>query len=244
MRPIIILPTYNERENIRDLIRQILDLNIGGLSVIVVDSASPDGTADIVGAIQHDHRQVLLVQQGKKLGLGVAYRVGIATAQEHGADVVGTMDADFSHNPRYLPAMLEAIKSADLVVGSRYVTGGSTKGCPMSRKILSRVANGVARFLLNLRTHDTTAGFRLYRFEALRRIDFDAIHSEGYSYLVEMLFACERAGLRVLEVPICFENRTRGQSKISRKEVWRSIRMIFRLALRRFWKNRPVSSPG
>lgn len=233
MRCTIIIPTYNEQENLEDLIRQILGLGIPDLSVVVVDDASPDGTGQIADQLAREHPAVTVVHRSGKLGLGTAYRAGIDRALQHGAEAVGTMDADFSHHPRYLLAMVAVLERADVVIGSRYVSGGATKGWPVYRKVLSRVANAVTRTLLGLPAHDATAGFRLYRRHVLERLDLDAIRSEGYSYLVEILTACHRAGFRIAEVPIVFENRTRGASKISRGEVWRAVKTVWRLARRK-----------
>jgi glycosyltransferase involved in cell wall biosynthesis len=157
-----------------------------------------------------------------------------------GADRIMTMDADFSHHPRYIPALLEKAGEADLVIGSRYVDGGGVEECTTARKVLSRGANGFAHLLLGLGARDTTAGFRCYRRKVLESIGLDEIRAEGYSFLIEMLFRCQRTGWRVAEVPITFMNRQQGVSKISRDEIWKAILTVLRLAPRRFLERGPA----
>ena len=233
-----IVPTYNEADNLPNLLREILALPVD-VSVINVDDGSPDGTGDIAEqwAASYPGR-VVPVHRSGKLGLGTAYIAGFRRAFELGADRVITMDADFSHNPRYLPAMIAKSDEApaDLVIGSRYVPGGKMLNCPWYRNVLSSGANFIARTALGLRAHDTTAGFRLYRRAALESIDPAHIFSSGYSFLIEMLYLVERRGWRVAEVPIVFEDRRAGQTKISRHEIFRALYTVSRLAYRRFIK--------
>jgi dolichol-phosphate mannosyltransferase len=226
-----IVPTYNERENIEALVAQLLDLPTN-VHVIVVDDNSPDGTGHIADglAAQYDGR-VTVIHRAGKLGLGTAYIAGFRGALNADADLICTMDADFSHNPRYIPAMVDKIEqSSDLVIGSRYVRGGGTAGCTFDRKLLSWGANAFARTALGLQAHDTTAGFRCYRREVLESMALDEIKASGYSFLIEMLYRVQRRGWRVGEVPIIFENRRLGTSKISRNEVTRAIATVLRLS--------------
>jgi glycosyltransferase involved in cell wall biosynthesis len=226
----VIVPTYNEKENLEPLATQLLALPVD-VHVIVVDDNSPDGTGEIADRLagESDGRLSVIHRAGK-LGLGTAYIAGFRCALSNGAELICTMDADFSHNPRYIPAMIEKIgQGYDLVIGSRYVTGGGTSGCTLKRKLLSWGANAFARVLLGLHAHDTTAGFRCYRREVLEDVGLDTIKADGYSFLVEMLYHVQSRGWRVGEVPIIFENRQQGVSKISQGEVVRAIRTVLRL---------------
>lgn len=225
MRVTVLLPTYNEADNISLLLPELLALP---LSVCVVDDNSPDGTGDIAAEWAAREPRVSVVRRAGKLGLGTAYLAGFAWALEHGAEAVMTMDADFSHHPRYIPAILAAAENADVVIGSRYVPGGDVL-YPFHRRLLSKTANFVARAALGLRAHDCTAGFRLYRADVLRKVPLDRIRSNGYSFLVEMLTFAQRAGIRIAEVPIIFADRERGVSKISSREVAKGMLTVARL---------------
>ncbi len=227
----IIVPTYNERENIESLVIQLLALLLA-VRVIVVDDNSPDGTGAIADRLAAESNgRVKVIHRAGKLGLGTAYSASFRRALDEGADLICTMDADFSHNPRYIPAMVDKIgQGYDLVVGSRYVRGGGTSGCTFDRKLLSWGANAFARTMLGLRAHDTTAGFRCYRREVLKGMDLDEIKASGYSFLIEMLYRVQRRGWRVGEVPIVFENRRLGTSKVSRNEIVKALETVLRLA--------------
>jgi glycosyltransferase involved in cell wall biosynthesis len=227
----VIVPTYNERENIEDLVNQLLDLPVD-LQVIVVDDNSPDGTGELADQLAADSEgRVHVIHRPGKLGLGTAYLAGFRKALAGEADYIFTMDADFSHNPRYIPAMLEEAEGGyDVVIGSRYVPDGGAEGSTLPRILLSWGANAFARTTLGLRAHDTTAGFRCYRREVLESIDLNAIRSCGYSFLIEILYMAQRRGWRVGEVPITFHNRQLGQSKISRQEIFRAQETVLRLA--------------
>lgn len=236
----MVVPTYNEAENLPPLLQDILALPVD-VKVINVDDGSPDGTGDIAEAWAASHPgRVFPVHRQGKLGLGTAYIAGYRRAFELGATHVLTMDADFSHNPRYIPDMIAkaASASADVVIGSRYVPGGAMLYCPWYRKALSGGANFVARTALGLHAHDTTAGFRLYRREVLESIDLNRIFSSGYSFLVEMLYLVERKGWKVAEVPVVYEDRMAGQTKISRNEIFRALYTVARLSFRRFVKRK------
>jgi len=230
----VIIPTYNEKENIEALVTQLLTLPTG-VHVIIVDDNSPDGTGDIADrlAMVSDGRVGVIHRPGK-LGLGTAYIAGFKRALAEGFDLICTMDADFSHNPSYIPSMVGKIDQGyDLVIGSRYVPGGGTTGCTFARKLLSWGANAFARTMLGLRAHDTTAGFRCYRREVLEEVGVDEIKASGYSFLIEMLYRIHRHGRQVGEIPIIFENRRLGTSKISKDEVIRAMGTVLRLACTR-----------
>jgi glycosyltransferase involved in cell wall biosynthesis len=233
MKPVVIVPTYNERDNIEILLEELLSLPVD-LSVINVDDGSPDGTGEISDewAARHPDR-VRVVHRAGKMGLGTAYIAGFKLALSLDYDRIMTMDADFSHHPRYVPAMLDLSREYDLVIGSRYVAGGGTLNCTWQRKMLSRGANGFAKTMLSLRALDCTAGFRCYRRDVLATIDLDHIFSNGYSFLIEMIYYVQRRGFSVGEVPIIFEDRRRGTSKISRNEVYRALQTVGRLSVRR-----------
>jgi dolichol-phosphate mannosyltransferase len=228
----IIIPTYNERENIGLLIEEILDLGLSS-QVIVVDDNSPDGTGELVDKLVTKHSGVHVIHRPGKMGLGTAHIAGMKAALALGMDHILTMDADFSHHPRYIPDILTALERFDVVIGSRYVPGGGTLYCTAPRKALSRGANLFARTVLSLRAGDTTAGFRGYRRAVLESIALDEIVSNGYSFLIEMLYRCQREGWHVGEVPIVFENRQRGASKISRTEILRAQQTVVRLGWER-----------
>jgi len=233
----VIVPTYNEKENIESLVTQLLDLPTD-VRVIVVDDDSPDGTGEIVDRLAQAYEgRVSVIHRSGKLGLGTAYIAGFKRALADGADLICTMDADFSHHPRYIPAMVERIEQgADLVIGSRYVPGGGSNH-GLIRTIFSWGANTMTHLMLGLQAHDTTAGFRCYRREVLESLDLDAIKSSGYSFLFEMLYNVERRGWQVGEVPIYFEDRRLGASKVSKSEIAKALLAVFRLAVAR-WTRR------
>jgi glycosyltransferase involved in cell wall biosynthesis len=227
----VIVPTYNERDNIESLVKLLIALPLA-VQVIVVDDNSPDGTGAVADRLAREHRgQVKVIHRSGKLGLGTAYVAGFKRALSEGADLICTMDADFSHNPRYILDMVERIDQGyDLVIGSRYVEGGGTSGCTTSRKLLSHGANAFARATLGLDAHDATAGFRCYRPEVLESVGLDEIKADGYSFLIEMLYRVQRLGWQVGEAPILFENRRQGVSKISQDEIIRAVWTVLRLA--------------
>jgi dolichol-phosphate mannosyltransferase len=229
----IIVPTYNERENLGLLVESILDLRIDP-RIIVVDDNSPDGTGELADDLAARYGHMAVIHRPSKLGLGTAHIAGMETALANGAPRIVTMDADFSHHPRYIPAMLEALGRFDVVIGSRYTPGGGTLYCTAPRKLLSWGANSFARLMLGLQAGDATAGFRAYRRAVLESVALEEIVSNGYSFLIEMLYRCQRQGYRIGEVPIVFENRRRGASKISKTEILRALQAVARLAAERF----------
>ena len=239
-KTIVIVPTYNEADNIRDLVTQLLALPVN-LDVLVVDDNSPDGTGQLVDTLISEFPgRVHVIHRPGKLGLGTAYIAGFKKAMnELDAARIMTMDADFSHNPRFIPAMIALSQKKHVVIGSRYVSGGGSLNCTWKRVMLSKMANMTAKTLLGLKAKDTTAGFRLYRREVLASIPLERIFSSGYSFLMEMLFMCQRRGWQIGEVPIIFEDRRKGQTKISRQEVFKAQYTVFRLFLRRLRGGEP-----
>lgn len=232
MPPAVIIPTYNESDNIERLVGEILALPIDA-HVIVVDDNSPDGTGKLVDDLAARDTRVHAVHRPAKLGLGTAHIAGMRRAFELNCDPIVTMDADFSHNPRYIPALLAGLENFDVVIGSRYVRGGGMEGRDTRLRVVSWGANLFARTMLNLKAHDCTAGFRAYRPPVLESIDLDRIFSNGYSFLIEMLFLCQARGWRVGEAPIIYEDRRAGTSKISRAEIYKATYTVLRLTYRR-----------
>ncbi len=231
MPPAVIIPTYNESDNITRLLDEILALNLGA-HIIVVDDNSPDGTGALVDARAAQEPRVHAVHRPAKMGLGTAHIAGMRRAFELNCEPIVTMDADFSHHPRYIPDLLAGLQNADVMIGSRYVPGGGTRFFSRKRIILSAGANSFARLMLGLRAHDCTAGFRAYRRAVLESIDLNHIFSNGYSFLIEMLFLCQRHGWRIGETPIIYEDRRAGKSKISRAEIAKATYTVLRL----FWR--------
>lgn len=230
MRSLVIIPTYNEAENIAPLVDSLLAMALD-LHILVVDDNSPDGTGQIADNLAAAHQHcVWVLHRAGKLGLGTAYTTGFEFALERGYDRIVTMDADFSHNPRYVPSLIELTRTCDLGIGSRYVPGGGVRLWGLHRRLLSRGANFFARTTLGLMARDCTAGFRCYQAEVLRTVDPVSIRADGYSYLVEMLWRVQRAGFRVGETPIVFTDRRRGASKISRNEILKAGSTVLRLA--------------
>ncbi|MCB0154010.1 MAG: polyprenol monophosphomannose synthase [Anaerolineae bacterium] len=247
----VIVPTYNEKENIRDLVEQILALDVGA-KVIIVDDNSPDGTGQIADALAAESDRVSVIHRAGKLGLGTAYIAGFKLGLAEGADRLITMDADFSHDPAYIPGLVKLANHYHITVGSRYVPQGGVRNWELRRRFLSWGANSFARTVLGLKAKDCTAGFRCYHREVLQSIELDHIFSNGYSFLVEMMFKCQRRGYTVGEIPIIFANRTRGESKISQGEIYRAMYTVLRLFISRLRfrsksggpvSNLPVRSP-
>lgn len=229
----VVIPTYNESDNLENLVEELLALPVRPLYIVVVDDNSPDGTGEVADSLARAHPEVRVVHRPAKLGLGTAHIAGMKEALRLGAELVITMDADFSHRPGYIPGLIARSRSFRVVIGSRYVPGGGTLHCSLKRRALSWTANAVARLALGLGAHDCTAGFRLYRREVLEGIGLDHIFSNGYSFLTEVLYKCQKLGHRIGEVPIIFEDRRRGTSKISRQEIFRAVYTVLRLFVHR-----------
>ena len=229
---LIIIPTYNERENIEELLHQITQTDPAA-HILIVDDNSPDRTYEMVeGLIREKYPdRLFLLKRAGKLGLGTAYIAGFQWALAREYDYVFEMDADFSHDPKYLPDFLAAVQTNDLVLGSRYVPGGGVKNWGVLRKMISRGGSLYARTILGLPLRDLTGGFKCFRREVLEAIDLDGIKSNGYSFQIEMTYRASRKGFRIAETPIVFEDRTAGKSKMSRKIFLEAILMVWRLRL-------------
>ncbi len=240
---LVIVPTFNEAENIERLVTEIL-AQPATLHMVIVDDNSPDGTGLLADMLAEHNARVAVIHRASKLGLGTAYLAGFRRAMERGYGYAITMDADFSHNPRYLPQLLAMMADYDLAIGSRYVAGGGSTGCTLPRILLSQGANAFAKLILGLKAHDCTAGFRCYRTEVLQAIGLDSLFSDGYSFLVEMIARCQRRGFRIGELPIVFDNRRLGKSKISKREIYKSVYTIFRLRFPRLTRERAQQAAG
>ena len=226
---LMIVPTYNEAENIEALIQQVRALP-GNVHVLIVDDNSPDGTGDLVDKLVAQDSGIQVLHRPGKLGLGSAYKAGFKAGLRQGYTFLCTMDADFSHDPTLLPLLLaKASQGYDLVIGSRYVPGGQIVGSTAARQFISYSANWLAHTILGVTARDCTAGFRCYRNQVLETINLDAIFSSGYSFLIEMAFYCQQAGFRIGEVPITFVNRRKGTSKISKNEIYKAFYTLLRL---------------
>lgn len=247
LRALIVIPTYNEVQNIADLISRILALPPEDIhfheqetsthfstNILVVDDDSSDGTADVVEEIGNRESSVTVMKRKGKLGLGTAYLAGLRYGIDHGYDCIITMDADLSHSPEYVPAILKSALAADLVIGSRYVPGGGVRNWGVHRKILSHGANTLAHLILGLKAHDATSGYRCYTNPLAKKILQKNIVSDGYSFLSEVVFWSEKWCSTVAEVPIVFVNRERGKSKISHKEIFKAMYTLLRLFFARF----------
>ena len=234
-RGLVIIPTYNERDNIARLVDQVLARD-DRLDILVVDDGSPDGTGAIVDGIKATNPRVEVMHRARKLGLGTAYIAGFKWALAREYAFVFEMDADFSHDPAHLPQFLEAVEGADVVIGSRYRNGRVTVvNWPVGRLLLSFAANVYARVITGLQLFDSTAGFKCFRREVLQTVDLDAVKSSGYAFQIEMNFRAWKKGFRLVEIPIVFVDRTEGESKMSKKIVREAVWMVWRL---RWWSIR------
>lgn len=230
-RVVMVVPTYNERENLEWLVGRLRDA-VPAVDVLVVDDASPDGTGELADKLAEHDPRVSVVHRTRKEGLGAAYLEGFAVALARGYDVIGEMDADGSHQPEQLPLLLDALPDADLVIGSRWVRGGSVVNWPLRRKALSVGGNLYTRMLLGMPLRDITAGFRLFRRSTLEHIDLAGVQSSGYVFQTDLAWRTLQSGLRVIEVPIEFVERARGESKMSPDIAVESLRRITRWGLR------------
>lgn len=231
-KTLIAIPTYNEKENLPSLLERLMELLPANVHVLVIDDGSPDGTGDIAEAwTRRPEGRVHLIRRAGKLGLGSAYVAAFRWALERDYELVFEMDADFSHDPKYVPAMLEAAQSAELVIGSRYLTGVNVVNWPMQRLLLSWFANLYARFVTGLPVHDCTGGFKCFHRKALEAIDFTRIASGGYSFQVEMNYKVWKKGFRLREVPIVFVDRHAGASKMSGSIIGEALFLVLRLRL-------------
>jgi dolichol-phosphate mannosyltransferase len=239
MEAIVVVPTYNERENIERIVQEVLALPLD-LHVLVVDDNSPDGTGQFVEAWSKREPRVHALHRPGKMGLGGAYIAGFKWALANtDARYLFEMDADFSHDPRAIPDFLQHIGSVDLVVGSRYVKGVTVINWPLSRLFLSVGANVYTRLITGMPLHDATGGFKCFRREVLEALPLDSIKSDGYSFQIEMNFHVWKRGFRIVEIPIIFTDRLVGQSKMSRRIVWEAAFMVWKLRVESILKKIP-----
>ena len=225
---LIIVPTYQESSNIAQLVPQFF-ASAGNAHLLVVDDDSPDGTAEVVETLMASYPNLGILRRQGERGLGRAYTAGIRQGLERGFQIIGTMDADLSHNPAYLPHMLALFTKADVVVGSRYVPDGGTVNWAIGRILLSWLANKFAALLLQIPAHDITSGYRLYRRNVLEWMRTEEVRSTGYSFLAEVLYRVHRGGARIVEYPIIFHDRILGVSKLHRREIYLGALHLLRL---------------
>jgi len=229
-KALVIIPTFNESENIERIINKVFEYT-PDIHILVVDDNSPDGTADLVKNLQKQFPTVHLLQREKKDGLGQAYLAGFKFALQNGYEYIFEMDADFSHDPKEIPNFLQAIDEADLVLGSRYIRGVNVVNWPLKRLLLSYFANVYTRFVTGMPVRDATGGYKCFRREVLEKLDFDRIHSSGYAFQIELTYKAWRKGFKVKEIPIIFVDRVYGQSKLSRAIMWEAMFLVWKLRL-------------
>ncbi len=233
-RTLITLATYNEKDNLEPLVKEILR-TVPAADVLVIDDSSPDGTGALADKLQAADSRVHVLHRPGKLGLGTAILAAMRYALDHDFDQMVNMDADFSHHPRYLPALLAGMNNHDLMIGSRYIPGGGTLNWPLSRRLMSAGVNLLARFLMRLPARDTSGAYRCFAAPLLRRTALERMVSRGYSFQEEVLYRCRVAGCRMGETPIIFEDRRAGASKANLQEGLRSLSMILWLGLSAFF---------
>ncbi len=242
MKSLVIIPTYNEKENIRDIIDAVLRVTPES-HILIVDDNSPDGTARIVKELMQTDNRIHILEREKKMGLGTAYVAGFKYAIKEGYDCVVQMDADFSHNPEDIPRLFQELGEYDLVIGSRYVDGISVVNWPLSRLFLSYFANVYARIVTGVPIKDLTGGFKCIKIDVLKNIDLDRVRADGYGFQIEINFLAYMNGFRLKEIPIIFIDRRAGYSKMSKKIIWEAFWLVWKLRLERFKgsKKRSVS---
>ena len=233
-RILVSIATYNEAGNLAPLISEIHKF-VPHADVLVIDDNSPDGTGKIADELAATNRRIKVIHRSGKLGLGTAILAAMNHAMDHNYDYLQNLDADFSHPPRYLPGILAGMSKYDVMIGSRYVHGGGTQNWPLKRKIISRSVNTLVRILFRMPVKDASGAFRCYRVSKLRETRLDKVRSRGYSFQQEVLFRCYKAGCKLGEYPILFENQRAGSSKVNGKEAVRSIMMILYVGLRNFF---------
>lgn len=231
MKILIIIPTYNELENLPTLLPEVLSKN-DGINVLIVDDNSPDGTTAFVENEIKNNNRIHLIKRPSKLGLGTAYIAGFKFAIQNGYDFVFEMDADFSHDPKEIPKFLDEIKNSDVVLGSRYISGVNVINWPMSRLLLSWFANWYTRVITGLHIKDATGGFKCFKREVLEAINLETVTSNGYAFQIEMTYKAWKKGFRVKEIPIIFVDRVKGKSKMSKKIVREAVTMVWKLRLK------------
>lgn len=237
MRVLVVLPTYNEILNIDAMVRSLRDV-VPAADILVVDDASPDGTADAVRSLSSELGRIELLSRAAKSGLGSAYRAGFAWGLERGYDHFVEIDCDFSHDPAALARLLELGETHDVVIGSRYIPGGSIPKWSLPRRLLSRLGNRYASIMLGLDVADSTAGYRVYSSRALEVIDFATVGADGYGFQIEMTYRARRGGASIVESPIAFRDRTRGESKMSGAIVLEALFLVTRWGIERLVRPR------
>ncbi|MCY3714145.1 MAG: polyprenol monophosphomannose synthase [Gemmatimonadetes bacterium] len=235
MKSLIIVPTYNELENIRRLLPELMALG-PDIRVLVVDDNSPDGTGKLADELAAENERISVLHRPEKQGLGTAYVAGFKYAIQQDVDCVFEMDADFSHDPAMIPRFIEEIESCDVVIGSRYISGINVVNWPMSRLLLSYFANIYTRVVTGMTIRDTTSGFKCFRREVLENIELDDVRSDGYAFQIEMNFRCWRKGYRVREIPIIFVDRRSGTSKLSQGVINEAVWIVWWLRLQRMFR--------
>lgn len=228
MKTYVMIPTYNERENIGNLIQEIVNLKIQDLHIVVVDDNSPDGTSEVVTNLSKKHPEVELLLRTTERGRGSAGIAGFKYALDHGADSVIEMDADFSHHPKYIPHLLEALHDADMVIGSRFISGGKDVNRGIIRKMITILAGIYVRALLGLKIHDVSSGYRCFKRKVLEAIELDSMISTGPSIVSEVFYRAHLRGFSIKEIPIEFEDRTHGQTKLNYKILVKTLLMVLK----------------
>ncbi len=233
-RTLIALATYNERDNLAPLLAEI-HKTVPAAELLVIDDNSPDGTGRLADELAAGNPHLHVLHRPGKLGLGTAILAAMHYALEHDFDLFVNMDADFSHHPRYLPALLAGMDDEDVMIGSRYVPGGGSENWPLSRRLMSRSINALVSLLMRIPARDCSGAYRCYRVSKLREAQLERVRSRGYSFQQEVLYRCRKAGCKIGETPILFENRRAGKSKVNIREAVRSIAMIFRIGVPAFF---------
>jgi dolichol-phosphate mannosyltransferase len=231
MKTLIIIPAYNELENLPRLLPEVLSKD-NSINVLIVDDNSPDGTAAFVENEMKNNNRIHLIKRQSKQGLGTAYIAGFKYALQNNFQIVFEMDADFSHDPKEIPRFLDEIKESDVVLGSRYINGVNVINWPLRRLLLSSFANLYTRFITGMPVHDATGGFKCFRREVLEAIDLDKVKSNGYAFQIEMSFKAWKKGFKLKEIPIIFVDRVKGKSKMSKKIVREAVTMVWKLRIK------------
>jgi len=232
---LVIIPTYNEKNNILKVLETVLGLNINQLDILVIDDNSPDGTAELVEEAMTKYPNIHLIKRAGKLGLGTAYVTGFRYALEKSYDYIIEMDADLSHDPKEIPQFLKAMNEADLVIGSRYLTGVNVINWPLMRLFISVMASKYTRMITGMPFRDCTSGFKCFRRTVLEKIPLDKISSSGYSFQIEMNFKAWKRGFRIKEIPIIFYDRTHGSSKMSKRIILEAMIVVWKLKFLSFF---------
>ena len=232
MRTLIVVPTYNEIENLEPLTQAILEATPATVEILIADDGSPDGTGELADSLAQNNPRIHVVHRPKKLGLGTAYVNGFRWGLEKGFEAFIEMDADFSHDPKYLPKMLELLSTHDVVIGSRYVAGGGTMNWGLGRKIISRGGSLYSRLILGAGIRDFTGGFNGWRRKVIEAVELDTLRSDGYSFQIELKFRAYLLGFRLIEFPIVFEDRKVGHSKMHRRIVLEALARVWEFRMR------------